>query len=646
MGFDTIVNGVALGGTSALLAVGISQIFRVTGVLNFAHAGFAMVAAYLYAWLPTEHGWSPWPAAAAAVAVVTVLGTVAEAAVLGRLRRAPFTSKVIVTLGLYVLLQGLVLQTFGFDPKSAPLLFSGKVELGSAVASTQQIAILAAAVILVLALAGFLRFTRLGLATRACASDGEMAGMLGIPTRRVSSTNWTIGAALAGVAGVLLAPLATFTIESFSIYLVTGVGAALFGGLTGLAAAFAGGIFLGLAQSWAVAESEQPGIWALAAFGAIFLLVLLRRRWPKELFDSAVLAGTGWRGSQGWMVGRVALVAAWGLLLLKAVGSGFWAYTAALVLVYALISLSVVVSGGWTGQLSLGQGALVGVGVFTMLSLRNDHGVDFVPALLITLVVGLGTGLVYGLLSLRLGSTQVAIVTLALALVGSEWLFPQGLSASEMMPRPQFLDSDRKLLVGLLVVVAAFTALLARLARSHWGRSFSAARDEPDMASYFGVPVRTTRLWGFALSGGIAAVAGVGFALLISVVPPYAVGVPMSINVLVFTVVGGLQSLVGAFIGPLLFVAGPQLLKQSQTSATALPQLFGGLAVVAVLLIRPAGLGSFLRRPASAEPDSERRSPTALPQLRRLTRSTGARLPRRAPALALPETHAFRERGT
>jgi hypothetical protein len=89
--------------------------------------------------------------------------------------------------------------------------------------------------------------------------------------------------------------------------------------------------------------------------------------------------------------------------------------------------------------------------------------------------------------------------------------------------------------------------------------------------------------------------------------------VPMSINVLVFTVVGGLGSLVGPFIGPLLFIAGPQIVKSSQTSASALPQLLGGAMVVLVLLARPEGLGSFLRRPAPAagpvpgvEPASER----------------------------------------
>jgi len=119
----------------------------------------------------------------------------------------------------------------------------------------------------------------------------------------------------------------------------------------------------------------------------------------------------------------------------------------------------------------------------------------------------------------------------------------------------------------------------------------------------------------------------VGYGLLISVVPPYAVGVPMSINVLVFTVVGGMSSLIGPFIGPLLFIAGPQVLKASQTTATALPQIAGGLLVLVVLMARPDGLGSFLRRPHTA-------SAAETPPVRTITplalsgRNTGVRLAR------------------
>jgi hypothetical protein len=89
----------------------------------------------------------------------------------------------------------------------------------------------------------------------------------------------------------------------------------------------------------------------------------------------------------------------------------------------------------------------------------------------------------------------------------------------------------------------------------------------------------------------------------------------MSINVLVFTVVGGLGSLIGPFISPLLFIAGPQIVKSSQTSATALPQLLGGAMVVLVLLARPEGLGSFLRRPARVPSEAEAASAVAVTRL-------------------------------
>lgn len=628
MSFETaLINGIAVGSVSALLAVGISQIFTVTGVLNFAHAGFAMIAAYLYSWFTTDKGWTAATAALVSILIVTLIGTLLESLVLRRLHSAPFTSKVIVTLGLLVLMQGLVLQVFGFNPRRAPLLISGGVDILGTRASWQQLAILAVAGGLIAALLAFLRGTRIGLATRACAQDRATADLIGIRTGVVSRINWTVGAFLAAVAGVLIAPLAIFTTDSFSLYIVTGIGAALFGGLTGLAGAFAGGLVIGVVQNLAIFGSEQPGSWALAIFVAIAGLLVVRRRWPQELVAEALTStGAGWRGSQAWFPARVVLVVAWALLLVNALRVNFWSYTASLVLVYVLLGLSVVVGAGWTGQLSLGQGALMGVGVFGMLSLRNDFDLPFLPALVAVLAFGGLAGALLGLLSLRLSPTQIAIVTLAATLAASEWLFVKGLAASESASPPGFLASDRKLFLGLVAVAAAATLLLRRLSTSHWGLAFQAVRDAPDMAAHFAVPVRSCRISAFALSGVLAAAAGVGYGLLVSVVPPFAVSVPLSINVLVFTVVGGLSSLIGPFIGPLLFIAGPQVFKVSQTTASAFPQIAGGLLVLIVLMARPDGLGSFLRRPRTAPAESApvlEATPLALSG-----RGTGVRLAR------------------
>ncbi|MDQ1501651.1 MAG: hypothetical protein QOI86_4991 [Actinomycetota bacterium] len=597
MSFEAIVNGVAVGGVAALLAVGITQIFRVTGVLNFAHAGFALVAAYVYAWL-YDQGWTLAASAAAAVLVATLLGTAAELLVLRRLESASFTSKVIVTLGLYLFLQGLVLERFGFVPKKAPLLIAGGVTIGHLRVGHQQLLILAVAFGSVVALHLFLERTRLGLACRVCAENRDMAGMLGIPRRFVSTANWTVGAFLAGIAGVLIAPLTlTVNVETFGIYLVAAVVAALFGGLTGLLGAFVGGLVLGVAQSVATVEISQPGVEALAVLAALVALLLLRRRWPAELTDAHHVDSGGWRGSRAWLPARAVLALLWAVLLIDAVRENFWAFTACLVLFYVLVSLSLVVSAGWTGQLSLGHGALVGLGTFSMLTLRANHGMAFFPALAITIAFGVVAGLLYGGISLRLGSTQVAIVTLALSLVASAWLFPK-MGTGGSVPVPGFLHSDHKLMVGFMVAVLVCSFLLVRIRSTFWGLAFLATRDAPDMVRHFDVPVAACRLWAFSIAGGIAALAGAGFGLLLTSVPTYAVGVTMSLNVLVFTVVGGIHLVAGAFIAPLLFIAGPQVFKTSQVGASAWPQITGGLTVMLVVLARPDGLASLLRRPA------------------------------------------------
>src|SRR5581483_3943883 len=596
--FDAIVNGVAVGGVAALLAVVVVLLIQETGVLNFAHAGFALVAAYVYAWV-YDQGWTLAASAVGAILVATLLGAAAEWFVLRRLESASFISKVIVTLGLYLFLQGLVLERFGFVPKKAPLLVAGGVTIGHLRVGHQQLLILVVALASVAGLQLFLHGTRLGLACRVCAENRDIAGVLGIPRRFVSSVNWTLGAFLAGVAGVLIAPLTlTVNVETFGIYLVTAVVAALFGGLTGLLGAFLGGLALGVAQSVATVEISQAGVEALAVFAALAGLLVLRRRWPAEITGHDQVDSGGWRGSRAWLPARVVFAGLWGLLLLNAARANFWAFTASLVLFYVLVSLSLVVSAGWTGQLSLGHGALVGLGTFSMLSLQVRHGLGFWVALALTIGFGILAGLVYGGISLRLGSTQVAIVTLALSLVGSAWLFPR-IGTGGSVPVPVFLHSDRKLLVGFVVAVALCSLLLLRLRSTFWGLAFLAARDAPDMVGHFDVPVGACRLWAFSIAGGIAALAGAGFGLLLSSVPTFAVGVTMSLNVLVFTVVGGLHLVAGAFIGPLLFIAGPQVFKTSQVGASAWPQITGGLTVMLVVLARPDGLASLLRRPAA-----------------------------------------------
>ena len=248
---------------------------------------------------------------------------------------------------------------------------------------------------------------------------GTVAGLIGIPTRVVSSVNWTIGAFMAAVAGVLIAPLAVFTVDSFSIYLVTGIGAALFGGLTGLT-----GAFVGRPRPRRGPELGHRRIVAAGHLGAGHLrghrrrCCSCRRRWPKELLATATVSG----GTGGWrrqhLAGGPARPSppAGGCSCSTPSGptsgptprrwscSTCWS---------PCRSWS---AGGWTGQLSLGQGALVGVGrVHACWRCATTTASTFFPALLaITLAVGrLRRPACSALLSLRLSSTQVAIATLA-----------------------------------------------------------------------------------------------------------------------------------------------------------------------------------------------------------------------------------------
>jgi sulfate-transporting ATPase len=610
--FGAALGGLAVGGSYALVAVGISLAFSTTGVLSFAHAAFAMWASYLYAWLAAEQGVPVGWAALAAVTTACLIGLATERLVIRRVATASPVTRMIASLGVLSFFQGVILQVFGFYPKRAPALFDGgRVGAGDVTVTYQQLAILLSAVGLVLVLGGFLRLSRTGLAIRATASQPTVARLLGARRTTVARVNWGIGAAMAGVAGVLIAPVSLVSIGTFPILLTKALAATLFGGVVGMSGAFAGGLVIGGVEGLAGSLSGAAGVRELGVLSVVVVLLVARRTWPADVL-SAGPAVSGSLGSSWWLPLRGVLGLLAALLLARGMGSGLWSYVAGLAVVSALLGLSLVVLTGWSGQVSLMQGALAGVGAFGLIWLVNQYGVPVALAVPGAVLLGAAAGGLTALAGARLSGLQLGIATLAVSAVASEFLF-QVRGVRWSIERPSLLDSDRVLLLVMAVTLAVTIALLAGLRRSPWGRAMVALRTSPAAAAHFGVRPRRLRVLAFALSGAVAATAGVFQAVLVGAVTPTDFGPLLSISAVVFFVVGGRDSLAGPLIAALVFVAGPQVFKLSQTSASALPDLLSGLLVIGLIAARPAGLADFLRRPVAA-PATPTTPPRFLPR--------------------------------
>ncbi len=281
-----IVNGLVLGSTYGLIAVGYTMVYGIIGMINFAHGEVYMVSAYLTAiGLAVLAYWgisNPWLLIALtmvfAVLFTSLLGVTMERLAYRPLRRANRLAPLISAIGVSLILQNYVQLSQGAKSQGVPTLIEGVLRMGSddhffQITAMQMIIVVVA--IAAMALLNFLvQHTALGRACRATQQDRQMAQILGIDTDRVIALVFGLGAALAAMAGVLI----TLNYGSFDFFVgfVTGIKAftaAVLGGIGSLPGAMLGGILLGLAESLfsGFVNSDYKDVFAFALLVGILI---------------------------------------------------------------------------------------------------------------------------------------------------------------------------------------------------------------------------------------------------------------------------------------------------------------------------------------------------------------------------------------
>ncbi len=232
---QTTVNALYASSYTALMAVGLALIFGVMGVINFAHGNLFMVGAYAVWWLYAVNGWPFFLAVAGATIVVGAIGLLMERMLFRPMRDNPLGG-LIMSVGVLFILEVAVTSLFGVGlMKHVPPIYRGSVELfgiPGAMIPWQRLVVIGGAVVLFVALWLFLTRTRPGWALRACAQDREAAALQGIPINRVALLAMGLGAALAGAAGGVMAPIVQvdpylghkMIVTAFIVIIVGGVG--------------------------------------------------------------------------------------------------------------------------------------------------------------------------------------------------------------------------------------------------------------------------------------------------------------------------------------------------------------------------------------------------------------------------------------
>jgi sulfate-transporting ATPase len=659
-----LIVGLMVGTLYGLIGSTLTLMFRSTGILSFAHAGFALVGAYLYAGFScpsasgTECGDPTFPdpriAAAVCIAITTVSGLVTERLVVRPLQGADIIRKSIATAAVLGLCSGLMLQRYGPQPRGVPadqqLFPSGSFTVQGVVIDNQRLGILIVSVSVMLVIAALLSRSWFGLGVRAAGQRPDVVQLFGVKPAVTSRFNWALGGALAGMAGVLIAPVSVVNVGTFSFLLTKGVAAALLGGLVSLPLSFAGGLLLGAVEAITPHYFDQTGSATVSIALVTLVSVGLNRRQIAKLADVAGRNTTALQPTNP-IQQRTAVAIAGASVLCARVPKPIWVAAALSVLYlpltsdyygsiglncvfYALLALSVLLPAGDAGQPTFLQIGFAGIGAFTWATMMG-HDVPFVLATLIAIGAALVAGAVVGALTLRFRGAAFGILSLTFAAVISDFVLNLGLLKTSVGSPTAFgvdlLQSNKAFAIALFLLLVSLL-LVFNFRRSALGVSFRTLRTGPKLLGTFGVDSAKLELTVFTLSAGIAGAAGVVYGLLVGTFTTFQFIPLVGVIVLLAAFVGGLRSLRGPLIAGVIFGYGPTLVSHlSTSSANAFPQIASSSLALLLVVAAPNGLadlGAWARENVAARAALESRDTFRGQRLTAPERARGHRLSR------------------
>jgi branched-chain amino acid transport system permease protein len=596
------LNGLASASSQFIIAAGLTIVFGVTRIVNFAHGSFYMLGAYLGVTLIPRllEASSTFPAflagVLAAAVAVGAIGVAMELVLLRRIYAAPELFQLLATFGVVLAVEDLVLKVWGpldiLGPRAPGL--RGAVDILGHRFPAYELFLIAVGP-LVLALLWLVMYrTRFGVLVRAATQDREMVGALGVNQALLFTGTLFLGATLAGLAGALQTPkLAANPNMDISViaeaFVVTVVG-----GMGSVPGAFVAALLIAELQAFGILIF--PKITLVLVF-LLMALVLVVRPWglmgrPEAAQARARLPEGIVRLERLSRAGTIAL-APLGLLLLvlPLLGDGYTIKLGIEVLSFALAAFSLNFLIGVGGIVSFGHAAYFGLGAYAAGLLVTRLGVAMEPALIAAPVVaGLGAGL-FGFFVVRLSGIYLAMLTLAFAqivyAVAFQWVELTGGDNGVVGVWPSRWAAGRAGYYYLaLAVSTTIIVLLRRGIYAPFGYTLRAARDSGPRAAAIGIDVRTHRWLAFAIAGAAAGLAGGLFAFAKGSIDPTLISIPMSVDFLAMTLLGGVETVAGPLVGAAAF----HTIRDVLMPLTDHWRLLLGLAIIAIVLARPRGI--------------------------------------------------------
>jgi len=610
-----LLNGLAGASSLFFVAAGLSLIFGVTRIVNFAHGSFFMVGIYI-AYTLVERlgsGLGFWPALLLAAVAVGILGALIEVLLLRRIYKAPELFQLLATFALVLVIKDAVLYLWGPDEllgPRAPGLSGSLMILGRQFPTYDLFLIVVGPVVLGLVWLLLTR-TRFGTLVRAATQDREMVSALGVNQAWLFTAVFALGALLAGLGGALQLPREPATLEMDLNTIGSAFVVVVVGGMGSIPGAYAAAlllaeikaicIWLGVVEIFGVSVSFSK--LTLVVDFIVMAIVLVWRPWGLFGKPQAPSRYFGMQEEPLRRAGKTYLIAAalLGLLLVALpVLTAASPYTTVLLidlLIAALFAASLHFIMGPAGMHSFGHAAYFGLGAYGAALLVRSSGLPMELALIVAPLVAAIGAFVYGWFAVRLSGVYLAMLTLAFAqitwAITYQWDSLTGGSNGLTGVWPSEWLSDKRAYYWLtLLLVGAAILWLRRVLFSPFGYAMRAGRDSALRADAIGIDVKRIQWTAFVIAGAVAGLAGSLYAFSKGSISPESMSVGKSVDGLVMVLLGGVQTLAGPVVGAVVFT----WLHDTVARNTDYWRAMLGAIILLLVLLFPQGVAGFAKQ--------------------------------------------------
>ena len=613
-----LLNGLAGASSQFLVAAGLSLIFGVTRIVNFAHGSFFMLgvyAAYSLAGVLTSvmgpAGF--WVALPLSAVVVAVLGAAIEMTLLRRIYKAPELFQLLATFALVLVIKDAALWFWGPEELLGPRApgLKGSVEiLGRQFPQYDLFLVVVGPVVLGL-LWLLLTRTRWGTLVRAATQDREMVSALGVNQAWLFTAVFALGALLGGLGGALQLPREPANLDMD----LTAIGAAfvvvVVGGMGSIPGAYVAAlliaevkavcIWLGVVEVFGIEISFSKA--TLVVEFLVMAAVLVWRPWGLMGRPQAPSRQQGRPEeplrppARSYLVGVAVLAVLLALLPLLAASAPYVTVLAIDLMIAALFAVSLHFIMGPAGMHSFGHAAYFGLGAYGAALLVRAAGLPMEVALVVAPLVAAAGALVFGWFSVRLSGVYLAMLTLAFAQIAwavvYQWdAFTGGSNGLTGVWPAEWLSGTSAYYWLTLALVGGAVLWLRRVLFSPFGYALRAGRDSGLRADAIGIDVKRMQWAAFVVAGAVAGLAGALFAFSKGSISPETMSVGRSVDGLVMVLLGGIQTLAGPVVGAVTFNWLHDTVARNTDYWRA---TLGGIVLLLVLLF-PQGIAGYARQ--------------------------------------------------